>query len=114
MGITKLSGSRPFWKVNIAMLNDTIIMMLAAKIFVARSKLINFKVDERLIEIWKKDEATATRIYIIIEANQAPIIWFLWFFIALKEESIIPNASFVVAVEPTIAPKPPMMLRRAG
>ena len=47
-GITKLSGSRPFWKVRIATLKEMKIMIIPAKKFVARSRKRKAKASKTL------------------------------------------------------------------
>ncbi len=61
-----------------------------------------------------RKDVTENNVNIVNEAIHAPTIPVKWYFIDVKDGLIVPKASFVVAVEPTMDPTLPILLINAG
>jgi hypothetical protein len=114
MGITKLSGSRPFLNVRIETPKAKKIIAATA-ITLARSRTgmrLKKAENEKMPCIERARIAKTTNI--MIEAAQALKMFLAWFRMEENEGLSKPRASFVVAVEPTTEPTSPTMSIKAG
>lgn len=85
-----------------------------ARMFVVKSWVANFSELLNVVVSLVRDDIIEYKVNITVDAIHDPAISFRCCLMEEKDGLISPKASFVVAVEPTIEPTPPMVVINAG
>jgi hypothetical protein len=113
-GITKFSGFKPLLNVSTATLKDRITIPMTA--IMLEIQIINRKSNTVVkAKTWLiANDISAKIVKIRNEATHTLTMFLPWFFIDEKLGESMPNASLVLAVEPTTEPTLLTMLINAG